>query len=395
MGLAELLGGSPDFSKWFQSHRNALTDFGVGLASQRGLGGAASGLAQGGDADYQRNLQKAALDLQSQQRAAAAAWARDNGYEQYAPAIEAGAISGSDIFNLLNKQTVVPQGSSVVNGRGETVTSPQGGQFLGTGMDAQNWNIVMKAQSNPSLKASPQFQAAWAQLSQPQITYQQTPSGLVPIMKQPNLPAGWGPPTSGDVVADTGGPAPQMGTPQSGGYSPTSPDVAPLGGVSVGQPLPGTRAAPTEAQGRNSTITTVLLNELPNVNKNFAALADPKGQLLGMLGPIGNPWQSSEYQRAASGVSTAVSDILYSLSGASSNPGEVINQIRNLTPQYGDKPEVVADKLNRFNVYVRAIAQQSGDPQLQAAVEKAITQAGTETQGPQDTDALVNKYLTQ
>jgi hypothetical protein len=129
----------------------------------------------------------------------------------------------------------------------------------------------------------------------------------------------------------------------------------------------------TESEERYSTISTVLLNEVPTLGANFKAMADPTSQLLSKLGPLGNYWQSEEYQRAAYSVTTSVSNILYALSGSSSNPGEVIKQIGVLTPEFGDKPGAIADKLQRFKTYVRAVAASSGDPKIKQMVDDALT----------------------
>jgi hypothetical protein len=128
-------------------------------------------------------------------------------------------------------------------------------------------------------------------------------------------------------------------------------------------------------QARNAAIGKILLNEVPTLGSNFSALADPKGQLISAtLGKYGNPWQSEEYQRAAAAVKTSIANVLYSLSGASSNPGEVEKQIEVLTPAFGDKPGVIADKLQRFKTYVRAISSEANDPALEKSVEDAISQ---------------------
>ncbi len=71
-------------------------------------------------------------------------------------------------------------------------------------------------------------------------------------------------------------------------------------------------------------------------------------------------------------MNAAATNILYSLSGASANPGETIKQGQLLMPQFGDKPGAIADKLNRFKSYVKGVAVQSGDPEMIASVNSAL-----------------------
>ncbi len=129
-------------------------------------------------------------------------------------------------------------------------------------------------------------------------------------------------------------------------------------------------------QARNGAIGHILLGEIPTLGANFKALTDPKGQLLSAVLPEGvaNVWQTDEYQRASAAVKASVANVLYSLSGASSNPGEVLKQIDVLTPKFGDKPGVIADKLQRFKTYVKSIAGESNDSELVKMVDDAVAQ---------------------
>lgn len=254
-----------------------------------------------------------------------------------------------------------------------------GGNFTGDSLDAQAWNILQT--TDPT---SREYATAYSIINQPKQQLVQTANGLVPVSVQPQLPD-WvvAPGTTKTVTQPSSaiGDAPTASP--TAAIAPSAPSAPVVPGapaapsnvnVNAGPAIPGTKQPATEQQARNHAIGSILLNEIPTVGANFTALADPKGQLLGALpGGIGNAWQDPKYQQAASAVSTSVSDILYSLSGASSNPGEVINQIKNLTPQFGDQPPVIADKLNRFKAYVRAIASEANDPGLVQQVETAIS----------------------
>jgi hypothetical protein len=132
---------------------------------------------------------------------------------------------------------------------------------------------------------------------------------------------------------------------------------------------------------RNASIGRVLASEVPKVGNNFKALTDPKGQVLAQFGALGNPWQSSEYQIAADGLKSSISQVLYSLSGATANPGEVINQIEVLSPKFGDKPATIAAKLDRFKTLVQSVAEASNDPEVKKMVDDAIAALGLEGGG--------------
>jgi hypothetical protein len=243
-----------------------------------------------------------------------------------------------------------------------------GGNFRGDSMDAQAWNILQTA--DPS---SRQYATAYSIVSQPKTQLVQTANGMVSVQVPPQLPA-WlkapgdagGPagPVAGQAPAVPGAAAPSTTAVPQGASAPATPGAA----------IPGTKQPATEMQARNGAIGHILLNEVPTLGKTFQALADPKGQFLSLLGAAGNPWQSEDYQRAASSVAASVANVLYSLSGASSNPDEVRKQVDVLTPKFGDKPGTITDKLTRFKTYVRSIASEANDPQLKQDVEDAISQ---------------------
>lgn len=246
---------------------------------------------------------------------------------------------------------------------GETKSIDGGGpsKFAGTGLEAQAWNILQSA--DPS---SREYATAYSIVSQPKTQLVQTENGMMPVEVPPQLP-GWLTPPGGGQASAPG--APPQSVPQA------SPGAAPTAALGVPQNvIPGTKKPATESESRNGAIGHILLNEVPTLGASFNALSDPKGQFLSLFGAAGNPWQSEEYQRAAGAVKSSVTNVLYSLSGASSNPGEVLNQIDILTPKYGDKPGVLADKLNRFKTYVRSIASEANDPELKKSVDDALKQ---------------------
>jgi len=286
--------------------------------------------------------------------------------------------------------------------------------FEGTGLDAQAWNILQSA--DPS---STEYATAYSIIAQPKPQMVQTENGMMLVPVAPQLPA-WLVPPSGaapsqpsipnaapaDTLLPNAQPPAPAQMPQ--GQSQANPSVfsapaaQPANGMAgPGQLIPNTKKPSTEAQQRNEMLGTVLTSDLKTINDSFDALADPGGQLLSMIpGGLGNAWQSEEYQQAANAVSSSVANILYSVSGASANPGETENQIRNLTPQLGDKPGTIADKKRRLNIFVSAVAAASGNPELIAkAREESLRGLGegtTETSpaAPTDIDALLQKYGT-
>lgn len=378
--LSALLGGTNPAAQWANQNHGFLSAVGSGLGSGQnfsaGLATAAQNGPSGSQLDYARQLQQNALDLQTQQRNQTADWAEKNGHKDWADLLRSGAVTGSDVFNLLNKQTVVPFGSSVVNGEGQTVSGGSSGQYGGTGMDSQNWNLVLKAQSDKTGQAwnDPQVQAAWAQLNQPTVTYQQTPQGLVAVSKPPNLPPGWGPPAPGQSPVPTGalpsGAAPAMAP--SGTQPAPSGTLANVGGITTSAPLPGTKPAPNESQNRIDILAKMAVPDLKNAVADFSSLRDPLGQLLSR-DPTGltNALKSPSFQRAQTAVRASISNILYTVSGAAVGDKELERKIQDLTPQFGEDVTVSAQKLDRLSSYIDAIAGASGDPKTVQAAQEA------------------------
>lgn len=399
MGIASLLlGESNPFAQWVGENQHTLDAIGAGIGSgqniQSGLSNALQ-LSQGTRQLDRADAEKRKADkLAETQLSLTDNWMKSN-YPQYAHlppeqgfklamVAEQEKISGGGKSGFIN----VGDGTVFNPNTNEWLTNPNvpkggGGPYDGTGMDAQNWNILLAG--DPS---TPEYEAAWAQITAPKMTLKETADGVVPVYEAPNIPASIRRPTSMAQAAPAATPQQQpMRSPAGDGWGAPRPSfggsaaapAAPMGapsGPSVGAPIPGTKARPTEAQVRNTAIASVLASEVPKVGNNFRALTDPKGQVLSQLGALGNPWQSTEYQQAATALKSSISQILYSLSGATANDKEVDNQVNVLSPQWGDKPQQIADKLDRFKVLVRSVAAASGDAEAQKMVEEAIAALG-------------------
>ena len=390
-GFASLLGyktGGNPLLDWIDQNRSTLLGLGAGLAGGgpdlgRAIGAGLEGAGQGETADYNRKLQQNALDLQAQQRKATADWARANGYGQYADAIEAGAISGSDIFNLLNKQTVVPNGSSVIDGRGNTVSSPGPG-FAGNDIKSQAWNTVMAANSpgaDPALKRDPKYQAAWSIVTTPTMT----PQGMM----QPNIPASWGP------NATAQGAPPQQIPPAAGPMpspapgAPQGSDVAPLGSMSgaaqgnfqsVAGPgptalgpgiIPGT-APFNESQARTTMLVQSAIPDLQRVVTGFPALVNTKDQVLQKFGSVGRLLQDPAYKQAQDAMTSAIGNVLYVASGANLNADELKRKVQAYVPAIGDDPKTAANKLDRFANDIISMANGTKDPTTIRWAQQAV-----------------------
>lgn len=392
-GFASLLGyktGGNPLLDWIDQNRSTLLGLGAGFAGGgpdlgRAIGAGLEGAGQGETADYNRKLQQNALDLQAQQRKATADWARANGYGQYADAIEAGAISGSDIFNLLNKQTVVPNGSSVIDGRGNTVSSPGPG-FAGNDIKSQAWNTVMAANSpgaDPALKRDPKYQAAWSIVTTPTMT----PQGMM----QPNIPASWGPNVQGAPPQQIPPAAGPMPSPAPG--APQGSDVAPLGsmssapqGFSMINPAPAPVRGPgiipgtapfDESQARVGFLSNSSVPDIKRVIDGFPALMSTKDQVLqgvSKFDPTGltRAAQSPAYKQASDAMRAAMGNVLYFASGANLNAGELQRKIDAYVPAIGDDPQTAVNKLDRFANDVLSMAQSTKDPQTVQWAQQAL-----------------------
>jgi len=223
------------------------------------------------------------------------------------------------------------------------------GTFKGDSMDAQSMNILMRGD-----RGSPAYAAAYNQMTQPKTQFVQGPNGLVPVQVTPTLPAGVLPPLSVvDQGATGAGPAPA--TPSPTGAPPPSQPGSPPPGVTIGEPLAGNGQRPTEQQMRNIELTNVVKPEVANLKDAWGALAAIKDQGLDKIPGIGNFFTSEGFQRGKASLKTIVASYLYSVSGATANPGEVENQTDVLTPKPGDKPQVIADKWARIQNMIQSM----------------------------------------
>lgn len=122
----------------------------------------------------------------------------------------------------------------------------------------------------------------------------------------------------------------------------------------------GTATKPNERQQRNAQLYKVVTPEVKIVDDNFKSLTSILNQTGANSGPFKNALVSTGYQRARNSVRTIVASYLYSVSGATANPGEVETQTDILMPKFGDGKDSVADKLARIHTMVDSM-KDSGD----------------------------------
>lgn len=155
-----------------------------------------------------------------------------------------------------------------------------------------------------------------------------------------------------------------------------------LGGVKM------TRDKVDEYTRKNRSLATVVAPEVKNLLGDgvtpgkFDALASAKDQYLETGGNAVKSWTGldvsnyatgADYQSAKNSLKTIVASYLYSVSGATANPGEVETQTTVLMPRPGEDPGSVADKKRRIQT-------------MADAVKQAAAGGGAEGQNPQGMD---------
>lgn len=388
-GGASIAGGAlpwwANVNSALGKNSNLLLGLGAGLLSGN-LSEVPQAIAQGSQADTAYAASKKA-DLERQQSINKTMQAMQAKYPDLAAAVN-GGLPIADAYNEMFKRMAPGYGHkymSVGNGQvfdeasGKYVDMPGGGNappFDGTSMDAQVGNILM--QGDP---ASPEYAYAYSIASQPKITMQQTPNGLVPVYQTPDLSTVRRPTFQLGGGAAASPPAPVSPGPLVGSDGGLSPAIGAPTGVSVGTAIPGTKAAATESQARYGMLSNALTTDLPAVLGGYDALANPKAQALAIGGKLTNWAQSADYQKASAALKASVGNIVYAISGANSTPQEQQRKIDEVTPQIGDKPATIAFKKQQLIAYVRGIAQASNDPEQKAKAE-AVLQALTAAQSP-------------
>jgi hypothetical protein len=230
-----------------------------------------------------------------------------------------------------------------------------GNAYGGQSMDAQNWNIILRRDSDPS---SPEYAAAYNQLFETpryQQSIDQNGNTIVtPVM--PPVPRGIRPPTGMQPATDAGGagapPSVQAGivpgSPQAGGPQPAQPGQQ-------GSPIVTGIKPPTEGQIRSRALYESTVKELPIVERNFDEAANLINQGAGSIPVVGNFLTTEGYQRALNSAKVIYSNWLYVTSGAAVPDSEATRQASLLLPAPGDGAKTIADKRARLRTYVQTL----------------------------------------
>jgi len=246
--------------------------------------------------------------------------------------------------------------------------------FDGTSMDAQVGNILLRG--DPS---TADYAYAYQIASQPKITMQQTPNGLVPVYQTPDL-SSIRQPTYGKSAAPASAPiapGPRIGT--DSGLSPAIGTQPSSTGISVGSAIPGTKAPATEAQQRAGVLTGQLEYDVPIILQNYDSLSDLKSKTLGKLPGVGPAFQSDSYKSASQALDASVQTIVFELSGANTGAEEKRSTAKSLTPNVFDGPKQIQEKKARLVAYVKSVADASGDPEKKAKAQAILTSLNQST----------------
>lgn len=136
----------------------------------------------------------------------------------------------------------------------------------------------------------------------------------------------------------------------------------------AGQPITvGLAKGQTEDARKNQQLYTRSQQQLGIVLKSFDELAKFGNQAGNAVPVVGNFFTTPGFQAANDALTDIAASYLYSVSGATANPGEVANLARTVTPRPGDAPETVANKRMRIeqmvdSIRIRASGQSAAAP---------------------------------
>lgn len=359
-------GAQPSqFTQWVRANPYALQAAGQGLQGFFGgmsgasnlhdaLTGATAGLNKANTPAYlqlqlqKRQQDKEAADAKAQQNATVA-WIQKNAPKYYG-AVQAGVISPADAYKAaLSEQQ--PQGP---------IKASQGDVFL-------------DPKTMQPLYSVPKDQGPYT------LGPNETRFGV------DNKPIATGQPAANTMSAPTGYRFGQNGN---------------LEFIPGGPADPSTAGKTTEATRRNQQLATVIVPELKSLVGDgqkpgtFDALANGWDQAKGMVPGVGNFMTSPEYQQAQNSMRTIVASYLYSVSGATANPGEVENQVSVLTPRPGDNPQTVAAKKARLIEMVKAVVAAASGTPIAVDASQLPQNATQPSAPPQGIDPGIWQYMT-
>lgn len=343
MGLADLILGSQNpFTQFVAQNKNtihgAFAGLGQGQNISDGLSNAARGAVAGGPADdaaavaaKQEADRQAAIQQQAALRQKYAQFFLQQNQPDYARAVSDGIMEPGAAY-----------GDWMTT---KAKTASASGAFDGTGMDQQAWNIVLRGQKDPTVKSSPEYQAALSIVSQPKAQIVQGPDGnMVQVMQSPQLPAF----LTNQPPAQQPAPFTPQSVGQDGGFSPAlggGSASAPQSGGIIATPIPGTgKANLTETQSKDVYFGNNADGALPILDNLGTKLTSFGGSIASDAGRIGNYFKTSDYQQAEQAGRVFINSILRKDSGAAITKEENANYGETYLPRPGDKPAVIAQK---------------------------------------------------
>ncbi len=138
----------------------------------------------------------------------------------------------------------------------------------------------------------------------------------------------------------------------------------------------GKNKPPTEDQAKNRQLYERTTQQLPIALQTF----DSMGKLGNQVGNLtGASWLTSpEFQRGDAALKDIAASYLYSVSGATANPGEVANLTSTLRPRIGESAESIADKKARLQQMVSSINTRA-NPQTAGQTSQPTTASSVPT----------------
>lgn len=134
--------------------------------------------------------------------------------------------------------------------------------------------------------------------------------------------------------------------------APTPEDPFAVRPMTGGPADPNRPREPTQDQLKNQQLYLTSRNQLKIIDDNFDELAKFGSQVGGKVNPA---LTSQGYQRAKAAISDIIANFIYSVSGATANPGEVATRTEIAIPFIGEAKESVADKKARIQAMVESI----------------------------------------
>ena len=226
--------------------------------------------------------------------------------------------------------------------RARQVTRPTGADgFKGTGMQAQMFNLVSEAETNPALKNTPEYKLAVAQLSKPQIIQTETGTKQIPGLdiqgilsaRQPMVQADQGVQQKVNSAIEA---IPIKGAEKKIKY--TADENKAFGFAARMDQASRTVDELTAAGFEPSQVSETLASRIPG---------------------IGNYMVSSQFQQYEQAKENWVTANLRRESGAVIGQEEMVREIRKYFPVVGDKPDVIAQKKRARQAGQKGMAESS------------------------------------